>query len=200
MAKFTVNVPCGLIINDEDAQIKCPVVCAAHMGKWTGKWNTVIPGEMSVCECEYDTEKSGTSELKIMVIAGPIWDNNDAKVKAPIVCAAYGGEWTGQWVTPNETWGKMSLCECRFKIPSTQRDYIFEVKGERSHNKLITIRAISGETWGDIIKRYPAFTAKGLNGISYICKAGEGYLKKENLTVMPSDAVEIGANYVISNL
>lgn len=58
---------------------------------------------MSVCSCEFDTEKSGTTQLEIDVIAGPIWNNEDATVKCPIVCASYGGEWTGQWHTPKES-------------------------------------------------------------------------------------------------
>ena len=75
----------------------------------------IVDGEMSVCGCELDTE-AGTNEIIVDVVAGPIWSDDDAKVKCPIVCASYGGEWTGNWVTPQETWGKMSKCECKFKF------------------------------------------------------------------------------------
>ena len=115
MAKYTVDIPTGPIWNNEDAKEKCPIVCAAHLGTWNGQWTTVVPGEMSVCGCEFDTSKSGT-ELVIDVLAGPIWNNEDAKKKCPIVCASYGGEWNGQWTTPSESTGKMSICGCKFKI------------------------------------------------------------------------------------
>lgn len=115
MAKYTMDIPVGPILNQEDAEKKCPIACAAHLGKWNGQWNTIVDGEMSVCGCEFDTE-TGTNEIIVDVVAGPIWSDDDAKVKCPIVCASYGGEWTGNWITPQETWGKMSKCECKFKF------------------------------------------------------------------------------------
>jgi hypothetical protein len=42
------------------------------------------------------------------VKAGPIWNNEDAKIKCPVAAAAVGGEWNGQWVTT--VWGKESVC------------------------------------------------------------------------------------------
>ena len=116
MAKFTLDVPAGPIWNQQDAEKKCPIICAAHLGTWNGQWKTVVNGEMSVCGCEFDTTRTGSSELLIDIIAGPIWDNEDAKVKCPIICESYGGDWTGQWHTPEETWGKMSVCQCKFKF------------------------------------------------------------------------------------
>ena len=116
MAKFTVDIPAGPIWNQEDAAKKSPLVCAAHLGTWNGQWKTVVPGAMSVCSCEFDTDASGSNVLELDVIAGPIWSQEDAKEKCPIVCASYGGEWTGSWVTPQESWGKMSICKCRFKF------------------------------------------------------------------------------------
>ena len=69
---------------------------------------------MNVCGCEFETEKKESSQLILSVIAGQIWNDEEAKVKCPVVCASYGGEWTGQWQTPKETWGKTSICECKF--------------------------------------------------------------------------------------
>ncbi|MBP5264341.1 MAG: mannan-binding lectin [Lachnospiraceae bacterium] len=116
MAKFTIDIPAGPIWNQADAEKKCPMVCAAHFGTWNGQWKTVVEGKMSVCGCEIDTDRQGTKELILNVIAGPIWNQDDAKEKCPVVCASYGGEWTGGWHTPEETWGKMSVCECKFMI------------------------------------------------------------------------------------
>ena len=70
MAKFKVMIPAGPIWNQEDAEKKCPIVCAAHLGTWTGVWNTVVPSAMSVCECEFDTDNSGKNVLELEVIGG----------------------------------------------------------------------------------------------------------------------------------
>ena len=43
--------------------------------------------------------------------AGPIWNNNDAKVKCPVACAALGGQWNGQWRTTVQ--GRASVCGCK---------------------------------------------------------------------------------------
>ncbi|MEM9685341.1 MAG: mannan-binding lectin [Bacteroidota bacterium] len=53
MAKFKVNIPAGPLWNNEDAKEKAPKVAAAHQGKWTGQWNTVVESEMSVIEIKY---------------------------------------------------------------------------------------------------------------------------------------------------
>jgi hypothetical protein len=47
MATFKVNVPAGPIWNQQDANEKAPLVAAAHQGKWTGQWNTVVESQMS---------------------------------------------------------------------------------------------------------------------------------------------------------
>lgn len=31
--------------------------------------------------------------------AGPIWNNDDAKVKCPVAAQVYGAQWNGQWTT-----------------------------------------------------------------------------------------------------
>jgi len=46
------------------------------------------------------------------VDAGPIWNNDDAKVKCPGVCQKTKGVWNGNWKTTVE--GKMSVCGCTF--------------------------------------------------------------------------------------
>ena len=107
MATFTVDIPVGPIWNNDDAKVKCPIACAAHLGEWNGQWTTVVPGEMSVCGCTYTVGGSGSSEYTMDVLAGPIWNNDDAQEKCPIVCASYGGTWNGQWTTVVP--GKMSV-------------------------------------------------------------------------------------------
>ena len=44
-----------------------------------------------------------------MVNAGPIWNQQDAQAKCPVVAYAVDGRWTGQWRTTRE--GQMSVCE-----------------------------------------------------------------------------------------
>jgi hypothetical protein len=43
------------------------------------------------------------------VKAGPIWNNDDAKVKCPIATQVYNAEWDGNWVTIIP--GEMSVCK-----------------------------------------------------------------------------------------
>ena len=42
------------------------------------------------------------------VKAGPIWNNNDAKIKCPVAAAAVDRKWNGQWRTTVA--GKFSFC------------------------------------------------------------------------------------------
>ena len=114
MATYRVTVPAGPIWSNEDAQVKGPIVAAAHLGKFTGVWTTVIWGEMSVVEIELNDPQTGGSSYTMDVLAGPIWNNDDAKVKCPVVCASYGGTWNGQWTTVVE--GQMSVCGCTFSF------------------------------------------------------------------------------------
>lgn len=114
MSKFTVDIPVGPIFNNDDAKVKCPIACAAHLGTWDGQWKTVVPNEMSVCGCTFTVGGSGSSTFTIDVPAGPIFNNDDAKQKAPIACASYGGTWNGQWKTVVE--GQMSVAGCTFKV------------------------------------------------------------------------------------
>ncbi|KAF5423815.1 MAG: Mannan-binding protein [Candidatus Methanomarinus sp.] len=114
MSEFTVNIPAGPIWNDEDAKVKGPIVAAAHLGKFNDQWNTVVENEMSVVGVILPTKPTGSSEYTMDVLAGPIWNNDDAKTKCPVVCASYGGTWNKQWKTVVE--GKMSVCGCTFKF------------------------------------------------------------------------------------
>ncbi len=47
------------------------------------------------------------------VPAGPIWNNEDAQEKGPVVAASYNGQWNGQWKTIVE--GSMSVIGCTFR-------------------------------------------------------------------------------------
>jgi len=44
------------------------------------------------------------------VNAGPIWNNDDAKVKCPRTCDSVGLQWNGNWFTNDP--GKNSVCGC----------------------------------------------------------------------------------------
>ena len=112
--KFTIEIPVGLIWNNDDAKKKCPIACSARMGEWDGKWRTVIEGKMSVCGCIFYVNGKGSCEFTVDVPAGVILSNDDAREKCPIVCASYGGKWNGQWKIVVE--GKMSVCGCIFRI------------------------------------------------------------------------------------
>lgn len=115
MAKFTVDIPAGPLWSNDEAQKLGPRIAAAHLGKFTGQWRTVIEGAMSVVAVEFDVPAAkGTSEYTMDVLAGPIWNNDDAKLICPAICASYGGTWNGAWTTVIE--GAMSVCGCTFKF------------------------------------------------------------------------------------
>lgn len=114
MSTFTIDIPVGPIWNQDDAKVKCPIACAAHLGTWNGQWKTVVEGEMSVCGCTLTVGGHGHSTFTTDIPAGPIFSNDDAKQKAPIACASYGGTWNGQWKTVVE--GKESVVGCTFKV------------------------------------------------------------------------------------
>lgn len=110
---FTVSVPAGPIWNNDDAKTKGPIVAAAHGGKWDGQWRTVVEGVMSTVDLEFPAPAAGGgSSFTMDVPAGPIWNNDDAQTKGPIVAASYNGQWNGQWKTIVE--GKMSVIGVNF--------------------------------------------------------------------------------------
>ena len=99
MATFKVFIPAGPIWNDEDAKEKAPKVAAAHQGKWTGHWRTVVPSAMSVVEVELQVENIGKNNFKTFVLAGPLWSNDEAQKFGPTIAASYGAKFTGEWRT-----------------------------------------------------------------------------------------------------
>lgn len=101
------DIQAGPIWNQADAELKCPVAAHAVRGRWNGQWVTTVPNEMSVCGVIGASRQDGNGQANIE--AGPIWSQDDALVKCPVVAAATGGAWTGQWRTT--VWGKMSVCE-----------------------------------------------------------------------------------------
>ncbi|GAB4212465.1 MAG: hypothetical protein OHK0022_48340 [Roseiflexaceae bacterium] len=113
-SQFTVEVIAGPIFSNSDAQVKAPLACAIAGGTWNGEWHTVVEGKMSVCGCVITIPSTGTSEFTINIPAGPIYSNEDAQTKCPIVCASRGGTWNGVWNTVVE--GMMSVCGCTFKV------------------------------------------------------------------------------------
>ena len=114
MSTFKVNIPAGPIWDQKDAEDKAPLVAAAHQGKWTGQWNTVVQGEMSVVEVELRVKNTGSDCFKTNVLAGPLWSNDEAQKVGETLAASYGGTFTGEWHTIVE--GKMSVIEVEFKF------------------------------------------------------------------------------------
>jgi hypothetical protein len=77
-------------------------------------WTTAVVGAMSVVEIELPTVPSGGTAYTMDVLAGPVWNNDDAKAKCAAICASYGGTWNGQWKTVVP--GRMSIAGCTFKF------------------------------------------------------------------------------------
>src|SRR5262249_41494398 len=113
-AKFKASIPAGPLFSNDQAQKLGPAIAAAHFGTFTGQWTTVVPGLASVIEVEFSVPSAGTTEHTMDVPAGPIWNDDDAKLKCPSICASYGGTWNGQWATVVP--GKLSVAGCTFKV------------------------------------------------------------------------------------
>jgi len=111
MSTFKVNIPAGPLWSNDDAQAKGPRIAAAHQGKFTGQWTTVVESQMSVIEVELNVKNTGDNEYKTTVLAGPLWSNDEAQELGPAIAASYGAEFTGQWKTIVE--GVMSVIEIK---------------------------------------------------------------------------------------
>lgn len=112
MSNFNVTLAAGPLWNDEDAATKGPRIAAAHLGKFTGTWNTVVPSVMSVVQVSETTPQTGKYSFKTLQLAGPLWNDEDAKAVAPNIAASWGGTWTGVWKTITE--GVMSVIEVEY--------------------------------------------------------------------------------------
>ncbi len=62
------------------------------------------------------------------VNAGPIWNNDDAKVKCPTVCTNAAATWNGQWTTTVP--GSQSVCGCLTWGSITTRSRFLDYTGE----------------------------------------------------------------------
>ena len=109
---FKVYIPAGPLASNDEAQKIGPRIAAAHGGKFTGQWTTVVGGAMSVVEVDLPVARSGSHEFVTDVIAGPLGSNEDAQRIGPNIAASYGGTFTGQWKTITE--GVMSVVQVKF--------------------------------------------------------------------------------------
>lgn len=114
MSTFKVNIPAGPLWSDEEAQQLGPLIAAAHQGRFTGQWSTVVPNEMSVVEVELPTHHIGSNTFTTDVLAGPIWGNDEAQKIGPNIAASYGATFTGHWRTIAE--GAMSVIQIEYRF------------------------------------------------------------------------------------
>ncbi|MBQ0787862.1 MAG: mannan-binding lectin [Oceanihabitans sp.] len=57
------------------------------------------------------------STFKLDIPGGPIWNDEDAKEKAPRIAAAHQGKWNGQWTTTNPN--EMSVVGVELQVENT---------------------------------------------------------------------------------
>lgn len=130
----TREVPAGPIWDQAQANKKCPLIAAQSGSRWTNKWRKLnYSTHQSVCEVTSAAAPTVQSQTVVTtqttyvnlnptpapaaanvreVFAGPIWDDNQAKTKCPVIASNNNGTWTGQWrkTGPDHA----SLCEVRF--------------------------------------------------------------------------------------
>jgi hypothetical protein len=58
-------------------------------------------------------KKHKHKKLKIMIEAGPIWNDTEAQIKCPSICEQNNGKWANVWKTTVPA--QMSVCECRIR-------------------------------------------------------------------------------------
>ena len=112
MSTFKIDIPAGPLFSNDEAQAVGPKIAAAHQGKFTGAWTTVVPGEMSVVNVELPVKPTGSHTYKTTVLAGPLWSNDEAQKLGPMIAASYGAKFTGQWNTIVES--VMSVIEIEY--------------------------------------------------------------------------------------
>lgn len=112
MSTYKVFIPAGPLWSNDEAQEMGPLIAAAHQGKFTGEWKTVVENEMSVVEVELQVKNTGKNEFKTNVLAGPLWSDEEAQSVGKMLAASYGAEFTGKWSTIVE--GVMSVIEIKY--------------------------------------------------------------------------------------
>ena len=112
MSTYKLDFRAGPISGDSAAKPIAEHIAAARQGTWNGNWTTVAPGKMSVVGLELSTDKKGSNEYKVDVLAGPLFSNEEAQEFGPAIAASYGCEFTGKWTTIKQ--GVMSVIEVKF--------------------------------------------------------------------------------------
>jgi hypothetical protein len=110
---FTISIPAGPLLSNDQAQKVGPKIAVAHQGKFTGQWTTVVPNQQSVINVELPVQRQGAREFKTTLLAGPLFNNDEAQLLGPHIAASYGGEFTGQWNTIVD--GQMSVIQVLFR-------------------------------------------------------------------------------------
>ncbi|SES16694.1 serine/threonine protein kinase [Lentzea albida] len=101
----------GPLFGNDEAQAKGPAICEQVGGKFNVAWFTPgqTVGEYSMVTCSFVFEPTTRRVLDIDA-GGLIADEDDARDKAPQICAKAGGTWNERWhdVVP----GKYSVVNC----------------------------------------------------------------------------------------
>ncbi|WP_229904863.1 serine/threonine-protein kinase [Lentzea cavernae] len=103
----------GPLFGNDEAQAKGPAICEQVGGKFNVGWFTPgqTTGEYSMVTCAFVFEP--TTERVLDVDAGGlISDEDDAREKAPGICAKAGGTWNREW--RDVVAGKYSVVNCTF--------------------------------------------------------------------------------------
>lgn len=101
----------GPLFGNDEAQAKGPAICEQVGGKFNVAWFTPgqTEGEYSMVTCSFVFEPTTKRVLDIDA-GGVITGEDDARKKAPQICAKAGGTWNREWrdVVP----GKYSVVNC----------------------------------------------------------------------------------------
>jgi len=115
------EVSAGNIPNQRRANRKCKRIAEEANGTWTGQWRKSNDQQQGACEVRFERkvqqqqaqqqQPATPTTIVKEVNAGPIWDQNQANTKCPLIASKNNGDWTGNWRKVGSN--NVSVCQIR---------------------------------------------------------------------------------------
>ena len=115
-ARNTREISAGKLDSQWRADRKCKRIAEQANGAWTGNWRKSTNQQQGACEVKLTkTKKQQPVTVPTSIVkeadAGPIWDQDHANRKCPLIAKNNKGQWTGNWRKVDAN--NMSVCQIR---------------------------------------------------------------------------------------
>jgi len=114
----TRDISAGRLLNQRRAERKCQRIAEEANGTWTGQWEKSSDQQQGTCEVRFakkvkkqPAQAAGSNTIVREAPAGPIWDQNQANTKCPLIASKNNGVWTGNWRKVGAN--NQSVCQIR---------------------------------------------------------------------------------------